>query len=533
MRSSFVRVAFLAAISALSYGQNYSIPGGVPVVISLPATCTPSVAPAVVFLSLDGVTGALYTCTGVNIWSLTNGANGTNGTNGAPGAPGFSPNTLTSGGSVVWVSGYTYSVSAATYTIGGASYSSALTSLTLTAADPSLNRIDTIAVNTSGAAVVVTGTAATNPVTPTLDPSSQLALAYVSVPAGSSQPSNVTTTLVYDEDSGPSSEWTATSTGSTVALASTNNPYHLTHDIEVTSSSNAVLTFTIGSGSISPGGYNNLVLYVRSKGAWSKRSLTLSLLNSSSVQQGSTVSLSDGQFGFSSSTTSAYQQIVIPVNLFGALGLTVTKLRMAVAGSGSGIGFYLDFVQLQAGVNSGSAPSSLQNCGTWSASASYPINCQVSYNGISYVALVANAGSTPSASNANWFQQDSDPRSFGCTFSGSGSALTNGTTAGTSLCYLPPLPMACTTTGWTVTVDTGTAGFRVWRIAAGTAVPTVANTITTADLAIATGTNLSSTTFANFSGGTAPVFALGDLVAVQLNAVSSATYATFSILCAR
>jgi len=172
--------------------------------------------------------------------------------------------------------------------------------------------------------------------------------------------------------------------------------------------------------------------------------------------------------------------------------------------------------------------------GTWTSTAAYPVNATViDSHGITYVAQSANTNSAPSSSNANWAQANTDPRSFGCSFSGAGSALTNGTTAGTSLCYLPPLPMACTATGWTVTVDQGTAGFRVWRIAAGTAIPTVSNTITTADLAIATGTNLSSTTFTNFSGSVAPVFALGDLVAVQLNAVSSATYATFSILCAR
>jgi hypothetical protein len=121
--------------------------------------------------------------------------------------------------------------------------------------------------------------------------------------------------------------------------------------------------------------------------------------------------------------------------------------------------------------------------------------------------------------------------SFGATFTGGGSALVSGTTPGVSLNYLAPLPNACTATAWTVTVDAGTAGFRVWRVAAGTAIPTVGNTITTGDLAISSGTNLRSTTMTNFSGSVAPVFAANDVVAIQLNAVATATVATFSIQC--
>jgi hypothetical protein len=117
------------------------------------------------------------------------------------------------------------------------------------------------------------------------------------------------------------------------------------------------------------------------------------------------------------------------------------------------------------------------------------------------------------------------------TFTGAGSTLTPGTVPGVSLSYIPPLPFACTAVAWTVTVDTGTAGFRVWRVGAGTAVPVVGDSITTADLAITSNTNLRSTTFTNFSGSVAPVFAANDVVAVQLNAATSATVASFSIQC--
>ena len=115
-------------------------------------------------------------------------------------------------------------------------------------------------------------------------------------------------------------------------------------------------------------------------------------------------------------------------------------------------------------------------------------------------------------------------------FTGGGSALVAGTSPGVSLVYCVPVARACTLVAWSVTVDAGTAGFRVWRIAAGTAVPTVANVITTADLAISTGTNLRSTSFANFTGGVAPTFAVGDIIAIVLNAAATAKYAAFSLV---
>lgn len=152
------------------------------------------------------------------------------------------------------------------------------------------------------------------------------------------------------------------------------------------------------------------------------------------------------------------------------------------------------------------------------------------------VVAQVNSGAVPTSAaiiGTNGSKQliATDTSPLACGFTGGGATLTAGTTPGVSLCYLPPAPYGCTVTAWTVTVDTGTAGFRIWRAAAGTAVPTVADTITTADLAISSGTNLRSTTFTNFTGGTAPVITANDVVAIQLNAASSATTAALSLQC--
>jgi hypothetical protein len=63
--------------------------------------------------------------------------------------------------------------------------------------------------------------------------------------------------------------------------------------------------------------------------------------------------------------------------------------------------------------------------------------------------------------------------SFGATFDGGGLALSAGKTT------YRTIPYACTIQAWNITADTGTATIKIWRIATGTAIPTVANSINT------------------------------------------------------
>lgn len=105
-------------------------------------------------------------------------------------------------------------------------------------------------------------------------------------------------------------------------------------------------------------------------------------------------------------------------------------------------------------------------------------------------------------------------RVVGVTLDGGGSALTTGQ-KGYVTC-----PFAGTITAWNITADTGTCTFDVWKIATGTAVPTVANTITaSAKPALATGTAIHST---GLSGWTTSV-AANDIFGFNLDAVSGAT----------
>jgi hypothetical protein len=344
-----------------------------------------------------GVTWAVLAAAGAQGPAGQNGLDGTNGTNGAPGAPGYSPNQVLSGCGVAYQSGLTFTVSACSYIIQNVTYGAAAGTATLATADPSLDRIDAIVVNTSGAISVVTGTPAGTPAPPSIDISSQLQLTFAYIAAGATTPSNVTSVDIYHENA----EWTCASTAN-VNCASTSNPHSGTKDIEATNAvagNNARLT--IPAGSIDVSDSNNLVFWIRSKATWANGiGLTIQWYNGSTAQC-TPVTLINGNFGFASNITSAYQQVVIPTSVFSCAGVPVTQLRFTRSGTGS-IGFYLDDVILQGGVAAASGSAAMIWRGAWSFSATYAVNDTVKYQNLTYTATQTNTNSAPSANPANW-----------------------------------------------------------------------------------------------------------------------------------
>ena len=114
-------------------------------------------------------------------------------------------------------------------------------------------------------------------------------------------------------------------------------------------------------------------------------------------------------------------------------------------------------------------------------------------------------------------------RTIGAGFDGAGSALTT-----TNAKVYFTVPFACTIAGWNITVDTGTITFDIWKIATGTAIPTISNTITASALpALSTGTALHSTTL---TGWTTAVSA-NDIFGININTVASATKVSLTLQC--
>lgn len=103
-----------------------------------------------------------------------------------------------------------------------------------------------------------------------------------------------------------------------------------------------------------------------------------------------------------------------------------------------------------------------------------------------------------------------------------------GTALATGVLGYVVVPSACTIIGWDILVDAGTATVDVWKIATGTALPTVTNTITaSAKPAIASGTAIHSTTL---TGWTTSV-AANDIFGFNLDAVATAKYITVDVQC--
>ncbi len=268
-----------------------------------------------------------------------------------PASGGSSGSQLISGGGVAWTgTNFDYIISSAVYIINGVQYSSAQTDVTLDPADATFDRIDVFYVDTDGLAGVITGTPASNPVAPSVDPATQLYLSFAYVVAASTEPV-VTTVDIYLENT----EYTmSTNSAGTINLASTNNPYAGTKDIEGTSTATGnFFTAVKPSGTLDLSGYQSLIFQIRSKATWpNPKSLSIFWLNGTTVV-GSSVALRNGVFGFDSSQTSSYQQIVIPISSFGTGATAIDRLRVAVAGGGGNIGWYIDNIILQSGSGGG------------------------------------------------------------------------------------------------------------------------------------------------------------------------------------
>jgi hypothetical protein len=168
------------------------------------------------------------------------------------------------------------------------------------------------------------------------------------------------------------------------------------------------------------------------------------------------------------------------------------------------------------GNSAATAPLQVQDAGT-PIGAGVILNCSIGTS-------CTNSGGNITLKASGTPSSNSLIRSIGAGFDGGGSALTSGATATTYF----TVPFACTLTAFNITVDTGTITFDVWKIASGTAIPTVANTITAAALpAISTGTAVHSTTL---TGWTTAVSA-NNIFGININAVSGATKASLVLQC--
>lgn len=249
---------------------------------------------------------------------------------------------LVSGGGVFWLEDYEFQVAAATYLIQGDLFTSTGDTVTLDAADPTLDRIDVIALDENGAVVVITGTAASQPSQPDVDPGTQLLLTFVLVTANTTAPVGVSNTDIYIDNA----EWTATTNGSGWNVNSTTNPHSGTKCIEGTSVANAAYVQLQAPAPLTLDTYAILSTFIASKAAWPKKRSLVFQWYTAGVAVGVPVTVNTGFFGFDSAST-AYQLLAIPIAQF-AVPAATSLNQLRITDQGGAIGMFIDDLVLQA-----------------------------------------------------------------------------------------------------------------------------------------------------------------------------------------
>ena len=262
------------------------------------------------------------------------------------------PDGKISGGLVTYSgTGLVFDVSPAIYRINGIRYTSTQTQITLNASDPSNPRRDAIALDATGV-IKITGTAAASPADPQVT-SDQIALTFISVAAGATTPSGLSTTTIWDENT----EWTGSASGVTANFTNTTNPFHLTRSVDVGSFSNGQsITFTNGSP-VSFSSFTTLKFYIRLKATFAQSAQLQVSFQSGGVNVTNVLSIVNGSFGYSRTVTGSYQTITIPMSSFTPSQDAISGFKILLAGSNAS-GFYIDWIQLQGGIIQGGGTTS-------------------------------------------------------------------------------------------------------------------------------------------------------------------------------
>jgi len=108
-------------------------------------------------------------------------------------------------GDVSYVSGLTFDVGPCKYIIENNYYYAPLTTITLSSGSTD-DRIDVIYADTNGTIGVLSGDPSTNPVKPNVDNTTQCEISFVNVSASATS-LNPNQFVIFDEDTGPPSEW--------------------------------------------------------------------------------------------------------------------------------------------------------------------------------------------------------------------------------------------------------------------------------------------------------------------------------------
>jgi len=249
----------------------------------------------------------------------------------------------------VWSgSGLIFNVFFSSYYIEGVLYPSGTATITLDASDPTLDRFDTIAVDSTGA-IKITGTAAADPIVPTVDNLTQLAITTIFVQAGATTPVLVSDLDVYLENV----EFVGSSDNGTVDFNNATDPFAGTKDTSCNAFTNGQYIQYVDASTHDISDYNYLKFYVKLKATFaSTAGFIVSFKNGASVIS-SAFTITNGIYNFDRTDTSGYQLIVIPLSEFTFTGATFDTVYFQLKGTNA-TGFRFDNIVLQGGISGAS-----------------------------------------------------------------------------------------------------------------------------------------------------------------------------------
>ena len=264
--------------------------------------------------------------------------------------PGIDHPGLVSGGIVTTNRLLKIDISPAVYYINGLRYTTNADSATLANADGSFARFDLVVADTTGHVVVHTGTPASNPITPQINPRNEVFLAYIKVPALATSLAPASNILIYDENV----EFAVGSYNlGTIVPDDTQHPYSGTKDLLIGPftdgdqlSFNRVGRFNIGL-------FQALKFRVRLKAAmpYATYMQVAFYQTSGNVTVSTPVSITS-QYGFNGNVVNQWLTVVVPITEFSFTDNSVDAFRFQFTGSNTDSIFF-DKVELLTTLSSG------------------------------------------------------------------------------------------------------------------------------------------------------------------------------------
>jgi len=244
------------------------------------------------------------------------------------------------------------------YTIWGTPYQTTQQTVTLNAADATLDRIDIICLDVNSDVVVIKGTPSANPVKPVADGYTQLEITQVLIPAAATEPGNVVNIPIYSENT----EWTTSDENPNVLYTlidfeSDYDPYLGSKCVRVEALQESggmqkcTLRFTAGAAELIT---EDAMLYFRisSTQAWLNGSGIAIGFKNGGLAVGNLVTLTGTNYGNNHAVV-GWHAVVIPMADFGAVNFSVDELEFTFSKSEWGnaeLAIRFDEIKLQTGV---------------------------------------------------------------------------------------------------------------------------------------------------------------------------------------